>query len=304
MIKLIATLAALLAGPALSQPVIPAPPAPMVEFVAPVHLAATPVNFEAVLTAAKCGNEVDLAAGDYPIVRVYNLRPACPVVIDASAAVLHTMPFQNSANWIVKASNFGSYIYGQLTISASDHIAVRGGYFSQAGANGIGITNSSYIEVTGAHVDASAGDGIDISGDSHFVVIRENRCTNNVLTAIHPDCGQAWSIVGKPQVTDLWFIRNVAVCRCQGWSGFDHATGGYSRVYLDSNTIATVNTWAAGWNACKGCIAVHNRAYTLIGETHGWVPPSWVITDAAAAGGADSGQSGNYSADNLNGVAP
>lgn len=285
-------------------PVIPEPPPALVEFVNPTHRVATPANFSGVLFEAKCGDQVDLSAGDYPIIRVYNLRPTCPVVIDASAAVIHYMPFANSANWIVERANFAAYVYGQLTISGSDHIAVRNSRFVGAGTAGIGIANSSYIEASGNHVDASSGDGFDVSGDSHFVVIRDNACTNNILTAIHPDCGQAWSVVGKPQLTDLWFIHNTAVCHCQGWSGFDNVGLGYSRIYEDGNTIATINSWAGSFNRCKGCIMVHNRAYTLIGEPHGWVPPSWYVSDGAGATLPNSPTSGNYAADNLIGVAP
>jgi hypothetical protein len=265
---------------------------------------ATPANVEASLAKARGGDTIALAPGAYPRITVYGLRPASTVTIDASAATIGSMAFTNASNFVVEGGSFGPARFQIVQVINSDHLALRHGYYSGAGAAGIAVTASAHIDIVGNRFRNSAGDGVDIAA-SQFITVDGNSCAAFAsANGVHPDCVEAWSVVGKLQTSDLDIENNVAVGHMQGFTGFDHGVGGYSRVTVKNNVAAIDFSWAGQWNACQGCVMTGNIAYTLPTLPRGFVPPTWQLT-ALPIDRPDGGNTkGNVSSNNINGVKP
>jgi hypothetical protein len=291
-----------MATAARSTPVIvPSPPEDLVAPNNPLHIPATAQTVQHVLANAKCGDWIDLTGEFPPYIKVGDLRPSCPIVIDGSGTTLKNLTFVNSANWILQNGKFGATRYSNVNISNSDHISIRDSTFDHPGSGALAIATSNHIWVSRNHVEGSGGDGFDFAA-SQFVVISQNVCSNNVRTPIHPDCVQSWDVKGKDLVSDSWITDNDAFGQTQGFDGFDHGDGGFDRIYIVGNRISTTAVWAGQFNACRHCIMANNKAVTLAGQPHGWGGARWFLTDAVDDKTPDSGRSGNIMKNNENGV--
>ena len=270
---------------------------------APTHIAATPANIASVLVSAKCGNEIDLGTGDYPSIRIYGLKPSCPIIIDGSAAAIQNITFSASSNWIIQGASFSPYIGPQVQVSESDHIIIRDSTSTGASIDFVLVANSSYVELANNRVQGSLADGFDVAGDSHFINIHDNRCVGATPSpTAHPDCVQAWSVAGSPPVSDMWITNNVAVGPTMGFDGFDHGTGGFARIHLTGNVVGSTAVWAGEWNACQACTMTGNIAYTMVGQPKGWGGTKWFMTDGPTDGSPDSGKT--VQSGNINGAPP
>ena len=264
---------------------------------------ATPATIEAVLAQARGGDTIVLSAGVYLEVRVYNLHPVTPVTINASAATIRYMPFQNSSSFTLIGGAFGPSVYGTVTFLNSHDITAQGGAYSGAGTAAIAVTNSQHINLVSNTITGSRGDGVDIAA-SQYVLVQGNICLNNVPTPIHPDCVQMWSVIGRPQVSHITITGNQARGNTQGFDLFDHGTGGGSYIDIDHNVICTTHTWAGQVNSATNSTMTDNVAYTLPGAVFGFAPPTWQLT----ANQTDTSDGGNTHGDvfksNANGAAP
>jgi hypothetical protein len=301
-IFLASVLSLLIAAPISAQHVaVPPPPEDLAASSSAHHLVATANTVQKVFSQAKCGDWIKLSGEFPPYVKISELKPSCPVVIDGSGTTLSNLTIANSSNLIVQDSRFGVTKYANLNVVNSYDISVRGSVFESPGSAAVSITTSNHVWVLRNHVEGSRGDGFDIAG-SQFVVISQNVCTDNVVTPIHPDCVQAWDVKGKDLVSDIWITRNEAFGLTQGFDGFDHGDGGFDRIYVVDNKISTTAVWAGQFNACRHCIMANNKAITLAGQPHGWGGARWFMTDADDDKTPDSGRTGNIIKANENGV--
>jgi len=266
-------------------------------------LTATPATVEAELAQAKGGDTIMLSKGIYPEISVYNLHPATPVTINASAATIRYMPFQNSSNFTLIGGAFGPSVYGTVTFLKSHDITAQGGAYSGAATVSISVTNSQHINLVGNTITGSHGDGIDIAA-SQYVLVQGNTCLNNVPTPIHPDCVQMWSVIGQPQVSHITVTGNRARGSTQGFDLFDHGTGGGSYIDVDHNVVCTTHTWAGQVNSATNSTMTDNVAYTLPGAQVGFAAPTWQLT-AESYDHPDGGDThGNVFKNNVDGAAP
>jgi hypothetical protein len=266
-------------------------------------LTATPASVRDVLSDAKGGDTIVLSKAVYTQVSVYNLNPTTAITIDARAATVHYMPFENSSNITLLGGAFGPSTYATVTFINSHNLTLQGGVFTNPGTAAVGITSSQHINVVGTTITGSLGDGIDIAA-SQYVYVQGNACLDNIQTAIHPDCVQMWSIPGKPPVSHITITGNRARGNTQGFDLFDHGTGGGSYIDVDHNVICTTYVWAGQVNGVTKSTMTNNVAYTLPGAVAQWAPPTWQINLVSVDKLGHIFSYGNVFANNFNGVTP
>ncbi len=275
----------------------------LAEPAAATTLTATPATIQSVLTKARGGDTIVLSAGVYSRITVYNLKPTTPITINARAATIRYLPFQNSSNFTLIGGAFGPSPYGTVTFLDSQNITAEDGVYTGAGTVALAVNRSQHINLVSNTITGSRGDGIDISA-SQYVLVQSNSCLNNIVTVIHPDCVQMWSVLGQPQVSHITITGNRARGATQGFDLFDHGYGGGSYIDVDNNVICTTVTWAGQVNAATNSTMIGNVAYTLPGIQVGWAPPTWQLT-ANLTTTPDGGDTrGNVFKNNVNGAKP
>lgn len=238
--------------------------------------------------------------------------PPTRVTLDCTRAVLADNVLFNgqATNWDIVGGSWTGSAYSCLQLSGVHGITVRDAYFHNWSASGaaIAVAASTDIAIDNCRFAHSTSDAIDLAA-CQKIKVTNNKFWDMIYTAtgLHTDCVQMWNIAGQPITSDIDITGNMAVvhCQCFGHYGDPTATApvGNLRVNISNNAIASALTWAGLLAHAKDCTMEDNYALTTVGETKGWVPPSWVLTDGPE-GTPDSGLSGNIWARNVNGLPP
>lgn len=265
-------------------------PAPVVA-PAPQPSQATPANVQAVIAAAKPGDTITLAPGDYARITIANRNWSPPVTIDATNAKL-LLSISNSSGIGVKGGTFtGAMGAGQAGYAVSV-VNSHGLTFSAPkisnSQRAMVIDHSHHIAITAPDMTGMIVDGIDLSS-AQFVTIDGARCTAFVTGPAHPDCIQGWSrpggITSDIKITNTFMDSPVT----QGISFFNHIRngvddGGFDRISVDTANLRGNMTNGVAMSACRACSI---RNVTLI-----TIPGSRYKMSVRVSGGSVT-QSGN-----------
>jgi polygalacturonase len=233
--------------------------------VAAADLTATPSTYKTVAAAAKCGDTVTLAAGDYGAVQVtrYNTPGAiaCPadnrIEIRAEDARMDSLTFRavQGVNW------FGGFISAPLgvatpgvTMDSSRFVRFAGGLVTGHKVGVTAVRGSDY-EIVGNRFQGLRSDGINVTS-SQRVLIESNQVVMTVpikatytpegkllVDGDHSDGVQAWNTAGLPRVTDVTIRGNYFRGMMQGIAVFDAGKGGVDRFIVENNTIDGIDFW-------------------------------------------------------------
>lgn len=278
-------------------------------------LTATPATLPAAFKAARCGDTITLASGEYGAVNAPRLScPASAVGVDASAARMTSLVIRGASglNWKggrVRGSGEGSAV----TVDGSTRIRVSGMVVSGARI-GMSLVRGTDMEAIGNRFDGVRSDGINIT-QAQRVRIIGNACVNTIpVPAVwdaagkmlkdgdHADCIQGWSMKGTPPVADVLIVGNTAEGPMQGiWFG-NTGQGGYDRITIRDNDLRLSGAWH-GISVYEGRAVVirNNRILPISGSrqpggnrqlTYPWVyaPGS----DAVACGNVVAAQASRY----------
>jgi hypothetical protein len=211
----------------------------------------------AAVKAAAAGAIITLSAGHCPRT-VFNLVTANNVTVNATGSSFDELDFYTSSGITFNGGEFDNSTYAGVGVLTSNNIVLKGIHCVGPGTACITISKSDHIEVNGGAVEQSKGDGVDVAASS-FVHVHYFTCSNNVVTAIHPDCVQGWSIpatatVAMIPLTDFEVDHNVAVGPTQGFDVWDAFYPSNARVHIHDN-IASVNQNCSGlYNATDGLV--------------------------------------------------
>lgn len=185
-----------------------------------------------------------------------------------------------------------------IRIAASDFVTVRdndlSGHFGS-----IILLSSSNSLIARNRITNAASDGINVV-DSHRSIVSANTCNWSVrVGSAHPDCIQFWSIAGRPLVSDIFVLNNMAVGTMQAFFGGPGTRLTFAGNYAAVNFTHTIscgsctesvffdNVLANYYDAVRGPgslkignsptnTASNNLYYDLRGRTDGWMPePTW-----------------------------
>lgn len=236
---------------------------------------ATPETIDRVLAAARAGDTIVLAAGDYAPIRLRNQKWTAPVIVEAKAARLTAVGLRNVSNltWRGGVFNGGDVERSGLGMENSDHIVVDGTAMSHFTRNGIGMGRSSDIRVVGNTFSNMGSDGIDVAM-SRRVVVDGNSCLDFLPTVkAHPDCVQLWSRPSDPPVADVTITNTTAIGEMQGITMFNHVRpdkegkqvddGGFDRITVTDNKLRIGQYHAITMQDCRNCVARNNVIETL-----------------------------------------
>jgi hypothetical protein len=251
----------------------------------------TSANIEKLLLSAKSGDTLQLV-GNFPRITIYNLNPDNEVILDCTQAVITSLAFNNSSNFTLEGGKFLNAQYAACQVAKSSNLKFLNGKYVNSGTCGISITQCKNILVQGSDINSPTGDGVDISA-SQFITVTKNKFYGMISSdALHSDMVQFWNIANEDQTTDLTITENIGMGECQGFGAYTPygpTDPGYARINISNNVIAIATSHAGNITNGVDCIMEGNVAYTLFGETHGWVPPSWTlngITPASNVNGA------------------
>lgn len=275
---------------------------------------ATPANINTQLAlAVKGGVDVIQLIGTFGhFGSGYAGAPPTRVTLDCTQAILaDTVIFNGQAtNWnIVGGTWTGGSTYC-LQLSAVHGITVRDAYFHNWGplACAIGVMRCTDITIQNNKFAHAISDAIDLAACQR-VLIDNNKFWDLTYTAtgLHTDCVQMWNIINQPITSDITITNNIAVVECQGFGHYGDPAGallGNHNVNISNNVICTKLSWAGYLVNATNCTMKDNFAITTVGETKGWQPPTWILTDSPDSRIADSGKSGNVASDNISGLPP
>jgi hypothetical protein len=222
-------------------------------------LTATPATLPATLRAAKCGDTVTLAAGDYGAINAPRLT--CPtgnrLRIEAKDARMVTLVIRGVAG----LSWRGGHVTGAeaspfaVTIDASRDVT-----FADALVTGsrvaVNAVRSTDLEITRNTLDGYRSDGINIT-QVQRVAITYNQMRNMkpirasysaagklLVDGDHADCVQGWTTPGTAPLADITIENNSCVGETQGFTFFNPGQGGYDRITMQHN-FAQIEYWHA-----------------------------------------------------------
>jgi parallel beta-helix repeat protein len=227
---------------------------------------ATPSTLAATIAKAPCGATV-LLAGEHPktVLKGRQCPPDAPLTLDMTRATFAGFGLQSSTGVTVLggvykavAPNDGIAVAGSsdVVLKAPTVIAAR---------NCLGIYSSARVTVDDANLSGCQIDGADV-WYSQFVTISRLACHDfDLRDNHHPDCVQLLSSYKLGITSDVTVRDSLAYGAMQGFSGFDHGTGGYDRVRFINNTAKV--TYAAGLYLveCRNCTLTGNTVETLPG---------------------------------------
>ncbi|UAJ10376.1 right-handed parallel beta-helix repeat-containing protein [Glacieibacterium megasporae] len=240
---------------------------------------ATPETAKAVIDAAKGGDTITLAPGDYAPMRIDKHVWSPPLTIEASAARLAQVAFNDVTGVVWHGGTFDGKDTTHTGWSAgtSDHVTIDGATFRHFTRNGIIIGKVSDARITNNTITDSGSDGIDIA-ESRRVLIDHNECRDTLPTpGAHPDCIQLWSRPTSPPVADITITNNKASGDTQGITMFNHIRGGvddggFDRVRVENNTIAIKEWHGIAMYSCRECVIRNNRVDTIPnGRIKAWI---------------------------------
>lgn len=217
---------------------------------------ATPETLKARLEAAKGGETIRLAPGDYGVVtfprRVYS--PA--ITLDARAATFTGLVLMKGGGVTVKGGTVvgpGGRSYG-ISIRGADNVRIEGMRITGA-HRGVVVNESQNIALVANELTGLISDGIDVALSSK-VLVQRNRCHDfspnlavfdangkKIRDGDHPDCIQAWSRPTRAPTSDIQVLDNVIEApRMQGIFFGNHVRdgvddGGFDRVVIRGNRL-------------------------------------------------------------------
>nr|WP_295663381.1 right-handed parallel beta-helix repeat-containing protein [Polymorphobacter sp.] len=259
---------------------------------------ATPETAKAVIDAARGGDTIKLAPGDYAPIRIDKHNWSPQLTIDASAAQLAQVAFNNVTGVVWHGGTFDGKDQTHTGWSAgtSDHVTLDGATFRHFTRNGIVLGKVSDARITNNIIADSGSDGIDVA-ESRRVVIDGNECRDTAPTpGAHPDCIQLWSRPTSPPVADITITNNKASGDTQGITMFNHVRGGvddggFDRVRVENNTISVKQWHGIAMYSCRECVIRNNRVDTIPnGKIKAWIK-SVASDDVKACGNVASGWS-------------
>lgn len=268
-----------------SEPATPTPtptpsPAPTVVPSLPSEgTLATPETLAAILGAARSGDTIVLAPGDYGPVALPRVSYSPALRIDASRARLSEVVIfrTGGVEWTGGTLKGDREQTWSVRIDTAERVRISG--MSLSGAKvGIGVSRSSDVEVSGNRFDGIRHDGVNIAMSQRVQVLR-NMCINFdpvlpiydptgklITDGDHPDCVQGWSRVGYPLTSDILIEDNVGVGTMQGVFFEDYGDGGYDRVTVRGNDFTLGMFQGININNGRDTVITGNRVRPVPGS--------------------------------------
>lgn len=241
------------------------------------------VKLERQLAAARPGETIRLAKGDYGTVRFpqRTFRPA--LTVDARAArfsglVLHKLQGIRIVGGTISGPRGRSY---GVNIRFASDVRMEGMTVTNA-HRGIVVQDSADIALVRNTLTDLISDGINVAL-SRRVLIDGNSCRDFSPTPAvyapdgtlirdgdHPDCIQAWSRPTAPPTSDLAIVNNVAEGRMQGIFLGNHVRagvddGGFDRVVIRNNRVVVGFGNGVRGDALRDSIVTDNQVLTMAG---------------------------------------
>lgn len=255
-------------------------------------LKATAANYKQVFSVAKGGDTVVLS-GSFGAISLRDRNYATTLTIDARGATFtDTFSMKYVSGVTLLGGNYGHYTSSLVAIrvTGGDRITIskatiigngtsRHGIDVNATTNvtidsstfsGLGL-GAGFIGVTGGKMTnnksiGSSSDGFNVA-DSHKVLVSRNSCTGGSPKAgAHPDCVQMWSTKGNAPLSDIEVSDNIATGATQGFTLFDHGTGGGDRIKLLRNRVNTSYPQGIACYDCRNSFISGNILTTLPGS--------------------------------------
>lgn len=226
-------------------------------------LPATPETLQAVLAAARPGDTVRLAKGTYAWVN-FSKRTFKPrLTFDATKATITAASYSREVDGLTIKG--GLWLNNMpLRFDVSKNITISDATFIGAeprNGNGLMFMEAANVKVLRSRFDQFATGAwlYDVNGyeldENEFSLMRSDamqapgsrkgRITRNYVhdTKLgptgqeHPDAFQAWSMVGKPPIADLYIGSNRFAGPMAGIDFTDSANGGIDRLVIEENFI-------------------------------------------------------------------
>jgi nitrous oxidase accessory protein NosD len=216
---------------------------------------ATPATLKAHLDAAKGGETIRLAPGDYGVVTFPRRTYSPAITLDASQASFAGLVLMNTGGVTVRGGRIdgpGGRSYG-ISIRGADGVRIENMRISGA-HRGVVVNESENVALVGNELTGLISDGINVAL-SRKVLVQRNRCHDfsprmaifdadgkKLKDGDHPDCIQAWSRPSRPPVSDVQVLDNVMEGKMQGIFFGNHVRngiddGGFDRVLIKGNRL-------------------------------------------------------------------
>lgn len=185
-------------------------------------------------------------------------------VLDVTGATMLRLDLDGVSGFTVRGFTSTGAATSALNVIGSTRTTLIGPHCINPGTTCIGITLSDQTEVAAPWVTGSRGDGIDAAGSTN-TWIHDGACEGNVVTALHPDCVQFWSLPGHPMM-HATVQRMTAIGATQGYDLWDHTDLGATDIkFLDNVAAIYGNANCIGVLNVHGFVAQGNRCITLPG---------------------------------------
>lgn len=186
------------------------------------------------------------------------------VVLDFAGAAPLRLDLDGVAGITVKNFTSSGAATSALNVIGSSRVGIASVHCISPGTLCVGVSLSDQVDVGQVWVTGSHGDGIDVAGSTH-VTVHDGGCEGNVVTPMHPDCVQLWSLPGHP-VEHVTVQRMTAIGATQGYDLWDHSNLGASDIrFLDNTAAISNNANCIGVLNTAGLVISGNRCITLPG---------------------------------------
>jgi nitrous oxidase accessory protein NosD len=235
-------------------------------------ITANPATIEQRIAAAKPGDTIKLAAGDYGTLRITGRRWNKPISIDATGATMRLV-VDRSSGISFEGGTFGPNLTGSgyaARVVSSSHITFSRSLFRDS-KRGLVISKSTNVTVNKARFIGLHIDGVNIAS-SRFVKVLDSVCQDFTTGPDHPDCIQGWSRPGAIS-SDILIQGNRSVGTVQGIFFGNHVRkgvddGGFDRVIVRDNKILGSRPQGIGLYDCRACAVIGNEVRTIPGSPH------------------------------------
>ena len=248
----------------------------MMNLLAAALITATPATFAARIDSAKPGDTLQLAAGDYGSPTIARKTWAPVLTIDARAARFTGWMVTGVQGLRIRGGTVTSSVREPdhlpvAVVDKSQDVGIDGTSFvGPGGPGGVGTPGGSgtgllvrysqnvtldngkfsglrkgvvYNMVTGGHIKDTMltslrSDGINLAS-SHQITVQRIECVDfsPIVPVDHPDCVQLWSVKGQEPTSDITVRDSKATGSMQGFTAFDHGTGGFDRLTFINNIV-------------------------------------------------------------------
>ena len=277
----------------------------MLGLLAAALITATPATFAAKVDDARPGDTVQLATGDYGAAVIASKKWSPVVTIDARAArftglkITGVQGLRIRGGLITSAVREPDFLPVALVEKSQDvgfdGLTVEGpggpGGIGTPGGAGTGLVVRSsddvtvdngkftglrkgivYNMVTGGHIkdtklSSLRVDGINLAA-SHRITVQRVECFDfsPIVPLDHPDCVQLWSTKGKPPTSDITIRDSKASGTMQGFTAFDHGTGGFDRVTIVNNVVRNNYPHGIALYAARNSVVRGNDIASIAGS--------------------------------------